>query len=478
MSYNHGVYTYEQSTSIVPPRTASAALPVVFGTAPVHMTADGSAGKVNTPAMFYSYAEAVTAYGYSTDWSRYTLSEFFKTYFGLFVVAPIVVVNVFDPAIHKTAVTDEAGTFDTDDLIQLAHEGVVGDITVKKDSTEMLLGTDYAVDKIQGVVFRVDGGSLAAGDSVTVSYEYGDPTLVTSSDIIGGIDATTGAKKGLELVDDVFPRFRLVPGQIVAPGWSQDNAVAAVMVAKAGNINAHFRATAVVDIQDATVTKYSDVPAWKNSKNLVDENLVVCWPKVKLGDDEFWLSSQVAALTAQVDADNEGVPYVSPSNHNLQMDSCVNNGDEVWLGPQEANYLNSNGIVTALNFIGGWKLWGSRTGCYPGVTDVKDAFIPIKRMFHWIANELVLTFWQKTDAPINRRLIETITDSYNIRLNGLASRQFILGGRVAFQNDENPTTDIMDGKILFHIYVTPPSPAREIDFLLEYDPAYIETLFG
>jgi hypothetical protein len=36
----------------------------------------------------------------------------------------------------------------------------------------------------------------------------------------------------------------------------------------------------------------------------------------------------------------------------------------------------------------------------------------------------------------------------------------------------------MDGKIKFHVYITPPSPAREIDFILEYDPDYLETLFG
>ena len=36
----------------------------------------------------------------------------------------------------------------------------------------------------------------------------------------------------------------------------------------------------------------------------------------------------------------------------------------------------------------------------------------------------------------------------------------------------------MDGIITFHVYVTPPSPAREIEFVLEYDPDYLATLFG
>ena len=99
-------------------------------------------------------------------------------------------------------------------------------------------------------------------------------------------------------------------------------------------------------------------------------------------------------------------------------------------------------------------------------------------MFDWINNTLVTTFWQKVDAPLNRRLVQTIVDSANIWLNGLAARQMILGGRVEVLPEENPTTDLMDGIIRFHVFVTPPGPARELDFIVEYDPAYLETLFA
>ncbi len=98
-------------------------------------------------------------------------------------------------------------------------------------------------------------------------------------------------------------------------------------------------------------------------------------------------------------------------------------------------------------------------------------------MFDWIGNEFITTFWQKVDKPITPRLVKTIVNSYNVRLNGLAAREFILGGRVEFLESENPTTDLMDGILRFHIYVTPPTPAREIEGILEFDPAYFETLF-
>ena len=53
----------------------------------------------------------------------------------------------------------------------------------------------------------------------------------------------------------------------------------------------------------------------------------------------------------------------------------------------------------------------------------------------------------------------------------------LLGGRVEFREDENPVTDLMDGIIRFHVYFTPPAPARDIEFVQEYDPAYMATLF-
>ena len=52
----------------------------------------------------------------------------------------------------------------------------------------------------------------------------------------------------------------------------------------------------------------------------------------------------------------------SPSNKLLQIDSAVlADGTVVLLDLQQANYLNSNGIVTALNFIGGYVLWGDES---------------------------------------------------------------------------------------------------------------------
>ena len=143
-----------------------------------------------------------------------------------------------------------------------------------------------------------------------------------------------------------------------------------------------------------------------------------------------------------------------------------------------AGILNGYGIVTAINGTGGWTTWGNRTTVYPANTDVKDSFIPLRRMFNWVGNTLITTFWSKIDDPTNRRLIDSIVNSANVWLNSLTAQGALLGGRVEFLEEDNSITDLMDGKIRFHVYMTPPSPAREITFVQEYDPAYISTLFA
>lgn len=482
MAYRHGIYGSEVPTSLVPMTKISAGMPVVFGTAPLHLATVPA--KVNQPVLCYTYSEAVQQFGYSDDWEKYTLCEFMKSHFALFHMAPVVLINVADPGVHQVAVVNEALNM-KEGIGEISAPVMLESLVVKLTEAGQALvkNTDYTAayhEEEKVVITAIDGGKIVSGTTeLTVSYDKLDTSLVQADDIIGGIDVTTGDLEGLELVNQVFPKFGLIPGLILAPGWSHHSGVAAIMKAKTTNINGHFEAICLCDVDTKTVTKYSDVAEWKNSNNNNDCRQVVCWPKVSLGKKQYHLSTQLAGVICKTDAAHEDIPYWSPSNQSLQADSAViDSGKEVYLDTASAAYLNGQGIATALNFIGGWKAWGSRTAVYPANTDVKDAFIPIRRMFNWVNNTLITSYWSKIDNPANKRLIETIVDSANIWLNGLTARECILGGRVEFREDENPTTDLMDGIIRFHVFITPPSPAREIEFIQEYDPSYIATLFN
>lgn len=487
MAYQHGVTTQERPTSILPPVRTFAGLPVVVGTAPVVLADDG-VGKVNTPVLCYSFAEAQAALGYSADYGKFTLCEAMDVFFKLFNVGPVIFINVLDSTktANKTTVTAEAKTLDANGEAATTNSYVVPSSVVVKNqagSTTYIKDTDYTLtfdDIGKAVITRKTGGAIAANAQLAIDYSYLNGTGVVAADIIGGTDAS-GNPTGLEVIEQVFSQTRLVPAQILAPKFSTDPTVAAVMFAKAPAINGLFKAVALVDVPTGSVTKYTDVPAWVNTNNYKDEHAIVCWPKVKLGTTEYHLSTQVAALNMLVDSQHGDIPYVSPSNNNIQANASVlAGGSDVWLNHPQANYLNAEGVVTALNFVGGWVAWGNRTGCYPANTDPKDNFIPVRRMFNWIQNELILTYWQKVDGPITRRLIDTVVDSYNIRLNGLSAIEALVGenNRVEFLEIENPTTDLIDGKVRFHVYVTPPTPGEQLDFIVEYDPANLQSLFG
>lgn len=104
MPYKHGVYVSEQDTSLVAPIRGTAGLQVIIGTAPINLV-DNPTGAVNVPKLCYSFKEARAAVGYSDDWENYTLCQSIYTSFNVQNVAPIVLVNVLNPATHKTALT-------------------------------------------------------------------------------------------------------------------------------------------------------------------------------------------------------------------------------------------------------------------------------------------------------------------------------------------------------------------------------------
>ena len=80
---------------------------------------------------------------------------------------------------------------------------------------------------------------------------------------------------------------------------------------------------------------------------------------------------------------------------------------------------------------------------------------------------------QKVDDPANYRLIESIVDSENIRGNGYVSQGKCAGARIEFNMDDNPVTDLLNGKLQFKQYLAPYVPAEDILNVLEYDPDMI-----
>ncbi len=476
MALNLGVHVYEKATAVSTPVVADVSIPFVVGAAPVHSASDPA--KANVPVLATSWDEAVAQLGFSYDWKKYPLCEFMYSHFTLFGCQPVVFCNVLDTG--RAAMKDSAAG-DGQTAVPVAEhqasvpfDAIASTIqvsTVADFGTVLELDVDYSVfyDETADacLVELLDSGEHYDAAQLYIKYSAVKPEAVAKTDIV----------EGLGVIDACMSTVGLVPDLICAPGWSHDSVVAAVMATKAEGINGLFRPKALIDADcgDDGVRKYSDLLPWKNRNNVVDENQILCWPMPKLGDYKFHMSTQLAGLMAQVDSRNGGVPYESPSNKNFKMDGlCLEDGTEVSLTFEQTNIIAGYGIVTALNFMSlGWTARNNYTACYPGNTDVKDQFIPVSRMFDFVANTLIRTFWSKLDKPMNLRLLDNIQDTCNIWLNGLVSQEYLLGARVELKGSENPVTSLLAGIISFHIYLTPPVPAQEIRFTLEFDVDYL-----
>ncbi len=314
MAFNHGISVTQADTSLSAPVIAASGIPFAVGTAPIHTVG----GKANEVIMCGTYAQAAAALGYSGDWKTYTLCEVMVSHFKLFGMAPVVFVNVLDPEKHKKAA--EAKSYELKDgKAMLPAEAIKS--TVKADAyTE---GEDYGLFySDEGLVLEVlPGGAIPDGTaSLNIGFDAADPSMVTEADIIGGFDIAAKRTTGLELIDAVFPKYGIAPDLIIAPGWSGNPAVAAVMGAKAMNINGTFEAKALIDADSKTVNHYMDVAAWKKKNNIFSKTQILCWPMVKQGGQTFHMSTQLAGRMAATDADNDGCPAESPSNKPLMMD--------------------------------------------------------------------------------------------------------------------------------------------------------------
>ncbi|MDU6546232.1 phage tail protein [Anaerococcus vaginalis] len=472
MAFQHGIRTKQIETSIKTPVTAGSGIAFVVGTSPIQAVN----GKVNEPIMCNSYAEAVKNLGYNDNFDYYTLCEAMYCHFVLYGVSPVVFVNVLDPKKHKKKV-EEKQYLVNDKQVLLPIEALADTVVVKSYNKGQDYDLMYTNDNL--VLEILDGGNISQETGeLAVSFDAVDPTKVTEKDIIGGYEVSTNEYKGLELIDKVFAKYGIITDLILCPKFSKKSTVAAVMATKCENINGIFEAHAVIDLDSSEVKAYGDTTARKKKDNIFSKYQILCWPMVKLGDKKFHLSTQAAARMAKTDVDSDGCPAESPSNKSIKVDGAIlEDGTELLLDLKEANYLNSQGIVTAINFIGGYVLWGNQTACFPANTDVKDYFIPIGRMFGWVGNSLILTYWSNVDNKMTPRFVQSIVDSINIWLNGLVSEGKLLGGRVEFKPEDNNLVELMAGKATFHIYLTPPSPAQEIVFALEYDPDYVVAAF-
>lgn len=465
MAFYHGIQVQEKQTRVVAPVQVDSAVQVVVGLAPINM---GSADPL-VPQVAYSYEEAVAKMGMSDNHLSYTICESIKLSFMIYNVAPLVMINVLDPSKHKQQKTTVSVSM-VDGKAELPEEGVLlPSVQLTQSEQALAEGTDYTIsftDSGKALIERIEGGKITEQTAtLKATYDVLDPESVTEDDIVAGV----------QKIREVYPRFGIVPGSLIVPGYSSKPEVYNAMTAKTQNLNGAFRYHCLVDLDTETVTSYDKAAAEKNKNGFTHENSSLFYPMVRIGDEIYHFSAIAGVLIADTDYKNEGIPYVSLSNRQLKITGlCLKDGSEVVLDMEQGNALNKDGINTAIN-MNGWRAWGNRTACYPGNTDIKDCFIPCRRMYNWWANQFILTYFSKVDNPLNKRLIESIVDSENIKGNAWKQRYQAAEAKMVFEAEDNPETDLINGIVRVRMMFSPYPPAEQIWATVEYDTSALQT---
>lgn len=482
--YKHGTYG-EFAESIAGVATQSGTLAVYVGTAPVNLIRGyDELGVVNGPVYLKDWAAVQRTMGYSSDWSKFTLCEAFKAHFNNPAgnAAPIVVINVLDPAVHKKGEpTTQQLTF-TNGRATLLSDTIILDTFALAEKVE---GVDYTLDYnyTTGEVIVESAGAEPLTGSLNVTYSEVDLATIDQDDIIGGVTAA-GVYSGLGCVGLIYPELNFIPNVIAAPGWSDKPEVFQAMITAGTKINGHWNAFVVADLTLEDTDTIEKAITWQDNNGYRNERAKTYWPQgVGTDGNIYHLSTMAVWRMLLVDAENDGIPMETPSNKAVPLsklyfgEGSANRGFD----QNRANDLNEKGISTAVFWGGQWGLWGGHTSAYEfnAVTDKRVIFDNNIRMMMYISNSFQERWALTIDQPMTVALAESIKVQEQEKLDALVARGALIGEPVVlFQESENSTDELAEGNFVWFNKSTPTPQFKSGTLRVAYTDAGFSSYFG
>lgn len=468
-TYMHGTYGTTQAVGTKVAQASQSAI-VYVGTAPVHLTANG-AELVNKPVVVYNMAEARRYFGYSDDWAKYTLCEAMDMHFEHNGVGPLVLINVLDPAKHKSAEAGSVSLTPENGRIIIANAEDIILSSVK--AGEMTAGTDYTIayDQTKKVIILTEmtKGGLGAS-AVSITYDSVDAAQADAASVIGESDGE-GLNTGLFAIRNVYQETGYIPSFLVAPGFSEMPEVHGAMAEVSRKINSHWDAYMMTDMpitNDGTPMTLSSANAWKKANGYNRENETVSFPIVQGGNGKkYHLSTLRAAALQQLLLENEGIPFRSPSNtecsviENLYLGEG-NNG-RVFDDELINEKLNKHGIASAAYVGGRWALWGAHSADYSQTeADSINVAETNRMMLYYICNDFQHRRMGDVDKPMTPNDIASIIAEEQRRLDALVQMGALTYGEVLLDAELDNESDIMMGDFQFAFRITTTPLAKSL----------------
>jgi len=393
VNYLHGVETIEIDKGPRPIKQVKTAVVGLIGTAPT--------GPINTPTIVLSEKDAAQ-FGsiVNPNSAGHTIPQALDAIFD-HGAGTVIVVNVFDPAIHT--VTGETGK------TPIAASHIIGTVTASGARTGLkALDDTYSLFGFNAKILIAPG--------------YATLTAVTTELI-----AMADKLRAVALID--APSGITVQQAIQGRGPS-------------GTIN--FNTSSARAVLCYPHLKVYDPRTNSERLEPFSSRLagVMCKTDIEQG---YWWSPSSHEISGIVGVER-------PITARVNDTQC------------EANALNEAGIVTVFNSFGtGYRVWGNRSAAWPSVSHPKN-FINIRRTADVLHESVEYEMLQYLDRPISDALIDDIKGSVNGFIRTLVGRGALRDGSCTYDPAKNPPTELAAGHLTFDITFMPPPPVERISF--------------
>jgi phage tail sheath protein FI len=289
--------------------------------------------------------------------------------------------------------------------------------------------------------------------TVVVRVSKAEEEAAQRAAVLAGIGALSSAKS----VTTYEPRI------VIAPGFSEDDAVGKALETVAGKL----RAVAYVDcISGATL---QEVVQRRQSYGARTELLR---PRVQVSDTDGQLvyrpySAFAAGLRARIDYEKGW--WWSKSNQDINNILGVEQIDEFILGEEncDANLLNMQNISTIIRRAG-FKHWGNRL-C---ATDPQWRFESVRRTADVIEDSIQETMLEYVDRPLDRENADDIIGTINAYMRQLVGLGAIFGGRAWLDEELNTAESLAAGVLYINYDFGPKSPTELISLRVRVNNNY------
>lgn len=469
MTYFHGVETIETKSAGVTVQGVKSSVVGLVGTAPIHHV-DAADRKTNVDVLCLSDVDDVKYFGPNV--AGYTIPQALET-LRAEGTKFVVVVNVFDPATHKTSVAAADYAIGSDLKAQLADGDIISAVVKVGGGAGSALveGTDYTLDYVTGQLTIIAGAALDAETDANVAYDKGSTSSIASGDVIGGVDGG-GNRTGAQAWLNSFGNRGFHPKILLAPQYSTQSSVVAAM----RTLAASDKLRAILAVDAPVGTSVADAiagrgPAGSINFNVAGDRSFLCCPHVyvynKVTDSNVLvpLSTTYAGVVAKTDA-TLGFWHTPSNKQSLSMlgleypiSASINDK------ASDAAVLNGAGIITVFNIFGsGYRIWGNRSAAFPGDGSV-NSLVTQRRIADQIHESLENAMLNVIDVPITSTTIGDVLQGTNAYMRGLVSRKAVPpGSRVEFQTAKNPASEIAKGKTKFTIIFVGSVPMENIIF--------------